>query len=267
MTAVVAAGLALARPAPSGRAPRSTARAREQTFAALDAEARLMARVVEDELARGVPPDAPRPRGRRGGARRRGAGHGDRARRPRARRLRGLGRRARRAREPRRPTGGPGGARRAGSARSERHSATVGADLLYVAVPIRSGDTVVGRGAPLAQPHRDRGDRERSVVDGRSRPRPRARRHRAPVAPPLGVARPLAARDHGHRPAVRERQPVRPHPGRRDDELGELAHIINRLGRPAAGARGGDRARPRAHGGHPLGDGRRRPRRRPPRAR
>ncbi len=56
MTAVVAAGVALAVLLLLA-GPSLDRRAREDAFAALTAEARLMARVVEDELARGTGPD------------------------------------------------------------------------------------------------------------------------------------------------------------------------------------------------------------------
>ena len=57
LTAVVAAGVALAVLLLLA-GPSLDRRARDQAFASLTAEARLMARVVEDELARGTGLDA-----------------------------------------------------------------------------------------------------------------------------------------------------------------------------------------------------------------
>ncbi len=141
-TAVVAAGVALAVLLALAGPPLDR-RARDDAFAALTAEARLMARVVEDALARGTGPDeldpvvdaAARDVGARvtviapdgrvladsalsGEALARVENHGNR---PEVR------------------------AALAGEvSRSERRSATVGAELLYAAVPVRRGVEVVG---------------------------------------------------------------------------------------------------------------------------
>jgi two-component system phosphate regulon sensor histidine kinase PhoR len=141
-TAVVAAGVALAvLLGLSG--PTLDRRARDDAFAALTAEARLMARVVEDALARGkgqgeldpIVDAASRDVGARvtiiapdgrvvadsavsGADLDRLDDHGDR---PEVR-----------------------GALADGVSRSERRSATVGAELLYAAVPVHRGGKVVG---------------------------------------------------------------------------------------------------------------------------
>ena len=141
-TAVVAAGVALAVLLLLAGPPLDR-RARDDAFAALTAEARLIVRVVEDELARGTTPDrldpvvdaASRDVGARvtviapdgrvladsavsGPALARLESHADR---PEVR------------------------AALAGEvSRSERRSATVGAELLYAAVPVHRGAEVVG---------------------------------------------------------------------------------------------------------------------------
>ena len=141
-TAVVAAGVALAVLLLLAGPPLDR-RARDDAFAALTAEARLIVRVVEDELARGTTPDrldpvvdaASRDVGARvtviapdgrvladsavsGPALARLENHADR---PEVR------------------------AALAGEvSRSERRSATVGAELLYAAVPVHHGADVVG---------------------------------------------------------------------------------------------------------------------------
>ena len=142
LTALVAAGVALA-----GllllAGPSLDRRARDQAFASLTAEARLMARVVEEQIAAGASPDgldpvvdaAARevdarvtliaPDGRvladsaASGAELAGvANHADR---PEVQ-----------------------GALAGGTSRAERRSATVGTELLYAAVPVRSGGRIVG---------------------------------------------------------------------------------------------------------------------------
>ena len=142
LTAVVAAGVALAVLLLLA-GPSLARRARDQAFASLTAEARLMARVVEEQLAVGTNPDALDPvvdaASREVDAR----VTRDRPGRPGAGRLRGLRAGAREAGQPRRPAGG---ARRprGETSRAERRSATVGADLLYAAVPVRSQGRIVG---------------------------------------------------------------------------------------------------------------------------
>ena len=65
MTAVAAAGVALAVLLLLA-GPTLDRRARDQAFAGLTAEARLMARVVEEQLGPRHEPGGPRPRGGRG---------------------------------------------------------------------------------------------------------------------------------------------------------------------------------------------------------
>jgi len=118
-------------------------RARDQAFAALTAEARLMARVVEEQLGRGTSPEALDPvvdaASREVNARATViapdgkvladsaasgsdlAGVGNHADRPEVR-----------------------GALAGETSRAERRSATVGAELLYAAVPVRFGGRIVG---------------------------------------------------------------------------------------------------------------------------
>jgi two-component system, OmpR family, phosphate regulon sensor histidine kinase PhoR len=142
LTAVVAAGVALAVLLLLA-GPSLDRGARDNAFASLTAEARLLARVVEDELARGTSPaaldavvdDAARDVDARvtviapdgtvladsaasGAELARMANHADR---PEVQ-----------------------GALAGRVSRSERRSATVGAPLLYAAVPIRRGGNVVG---------------------------------------------------------------------------------------------------------------------------
>jgi two-component system phosphate regulon sensor histidine kinase PhoR len=142
LTAVVAAAVALAAllllagPALQGRTTRQT----EET---LSAEARLMARVVEDALALGTGTEALDPlvddASRAVGARvtviaRDGRVLADSA--VSGAQLAALENHAGRPEVQKALTGEPG--------QSRRHSATVGADLLYVAVPVRHGGQVVG---------------------------------------------------------------------------------------------------------------------------
>jgi two-component system phosphate regulon sensor histidine kinase PhoR len=142
LTAVVAAGVALAVLLLLA-GPSLDRRARDQAFAGLTAEARLMARVVEEQLATGTGLDALdpvvdaasrevdarvtviAPDGRvladsaaSGADLERVANHADRS-------------------EVR-------GALAGGVSRAERRSATVGTELLYAAVPVRSGGRVIG---------------------------------------------------------------------------------------------------------------------------
>ena len=142
MTAVVAAGIALA-VLLLLVGPTLDRRARDQAFAALTAEARLVARVVEEQLGRGTSPETLDPvvdaASREVNARvtviapdgkvladsaasgtdlERVANHADR---PEVR-----------------------GALAGQASRAERRSATVGAELLYAAVPVRFGGRVVG---------------------------------------------------------------------------------------------------------------------------
>ena len=206
--------------------PRLTARAREQSFATLAAEARLMARVVEDELARGVSPDSLDPvvdaAARDVEARVTVIARDGRVLADSAVSGVGIARLENHASRPevQEALGGR-------VARSERHSATVGADLLYVAAPIRSGNTVFG----VARLSRNRADIDATGT---------ALWRTAAVALALAVlatgvlalllssslarslgqimdtARQFASGNLSARIRVR-----------RDDELGELAHIIN----------------------------------------
>jgi two-component system phosphate regulon sensor histidine kinase PhoR len=141
-TAVAAAGLALAVLLLLA-GPRLTARAREQSFDTLTAEAQLVARVVEDEVARGVPADALDPVVD-------GASRDIDARvsviAPDGRVLGDSAVSGPALLQLENHAGRPEvqGALAGQLTRAERHSATVGADLLYVAVPIRKDSAVIG---------------------------------------------------------------------------------------------------------------------------
>jgi len=142
MTAVVAAGVALAVLLLLA-GPSLDRRAREDAFAALTAEARLMARVVEDELARGTGPDRLDPvvdaAAREVGARVTIVAADGKVL---ADSVASGAELARMENHANRPEVRPALAGEV--SRSERRSATVGADLLYVAVPVRRGSEVVG---------------------------------------------------------------------------------------------------------------------------
>ena len=142
MTAVVAAGVALAVLLLLA-GPSLDRRAREDAFAALTAEARLMARVVEDELARGTGPDRLDPvvdaAAREVGARVTIVAADGKVL---ADSVASGAELARMENHANRPEVRPALAGEV--SRSERRSATVGADLLYVAVPVRRGAEVVG---------------------------------------------------------------------------------------------------------------------------
>jgi len=142
MTAVVAAGVALAVLLLLAGPPLDR-RAREDAFAALTAEARLMGRVVEDELARGTGPDRLDPvvdaAAREVGARVTIVAADGRVL---ADSVASGAELARMENHANRPEVRPALAGEV--SRSERRSATVGADLLYVAVPVRRGAEVVG---------------------------------------------------------------------------------------------------------------------------
>jgi two-component system phosphate regulon sensor histidine kinase PhoR len=224
-TAVVAAGLALlALLVLAG--PRLTARAREQSFTALAAEARLMARVMEDELARGVAPDALDPvvdaAAKDVDARVTVIDRDGRVLSDSAASGAELARLENHAGRPEVREALAGRV-----ARSERHSATVAAELLYVAAPIRSGNAVVG----VARLSRNRAEIEAAG---------RALWRTAAVALGLalvatGLLSLLLSASLGR--SLREimetaRQFAKGNLAarirvRRDDELGELAHIIN----------------------------------------
>jgi two-component system phosphate regulon sensor histidine kinase PhoR len=224
-TAVVAAGVALLVLLVLA-GPRLSARAREQSFAALIAEAQLMARVVEDELARGVPPDALDPvvdaAARDVEARvtviaRDGRVLGDSALSGEA--LAQLENHASRPEVQEALAGRLG--------RSERHSATVGTELLYAAAPIRRGEEIVG----VARLSRNREDIEAAgselwrtaalalglalVATGLLSLLLSASLARS-LREIMDTARQFAKGNLSARIRVR-----------RDDELGELAHIIN----------------------------------------
>jgi len=141
-TAVVAAGVALAVLLLLAGPPLER-RAQDDAFRSLTAEARLMARVVEDALARGTGLEAVDPvvdaAAREVDARvtviaTDGRVVGDSALSgPDLERLENHGRRPEVM-----------GALAGEVSRAERRSATVGVDLLYAAVPVRSGNRVVG---------------------------------------------------------------------------------------------------------------------------
>jgi two-component system phosphate regulon sensor histidine kinase PhoR len=224
-TAVVAAGVALlVLLALAG--PRLTARAREQSFATLIAEARLMARVVQDELARGVSPDALDPvvdaAARDVDARvtviaRDGRVLGDSALSGEA--LAQLENHAGRPEVQEALAGRLG--------RSERRSATVGAELLYAAAPIRQGEEVVG----VARLSRNRADIE--AAGGELWRTAALALGLALVATGLlslllsaSLARSLREIMDTARQFAKGNLAARIRV-RRDDELGELAHIIN----------------------------------------
>jgi two-component system phosphate regulon sensor histidine kinase PhoR len=225
LTAVLAAAVALAAllllagPALQGRAVRQT----EET---LSAEARLMARVVEDALARGTDTETLDPliddASRAVGARvtviaRDGRVLADSA--VSGAQLAALENHAGRPEVQEALAGATG--------RSRRHSATVGADLLYVAVPVRHAGQVVG----VARLSRSLG----SVAEqGRGLWRAAALALllalvatglvslllSAPLARSLEEMMEAARQFAGGNLAARIRV-------RREDEIGELARIIN----------------------------------------
>ncbi|HEX9186098.1 MAG TPA: HAMP domain-containing protein, partial [Vicinamibacteria bacterium] len=225
MTAVVAAGLALAVLLLLAGPPLDR-RARDDAFAALTAESRLMARVVEEALARGTGPaeldpvvdDAAREVGARvtivapdgrvladssasGADLARVENHGGR---PEVR-----------------------GALAGQVSRSERRSATVGTELLYAAVPVRRGGEIVG----VARLSRGLGSIEEQSA-GLWRASALAL-FLALVATGLlsvlfssSLGRSLGEIMETARQYARGNLSARI-PVRRDDELGELARIIN----------------------------------------
>jgi two-component system phosphate regulon sensor histidine kinase PhoR len=142
LTAVVAAGVALA-----GllllAGPSLDRRARDQAFASLTAEARLMARVVEEQLATGTGLDALDPvvdaASREVEARVTVIAPDGRVLADSAASGADLATVANHADRPE-----VQGALAGEVSRAERRSATVGSDLLYAAVPVRSGGRVVG---------------------------------------------------------------------------------------------------------------------------
>ena len=262
MTAVAAAGVALAVLLLLA-GPTLDRRARDQAFAGLTAEARLMARVVEEQLGRGTSPEALDPvvdaASREVDARvtviapdgkvladsaasgtdlETVANHADRPEVQGA-----LAGQTSRARAPQRHRGHRAPLRgRAGALR-------------------RAGG---GRRAPLPRHRGDRGAEPGSLAGRGPRPGPGPPRDRSPLGPPLVLAGTLARGDHGDRPAVREGQPGRPHPGRPRRRARRAGAHHQPVRRPAAGADGGDRPRPGAHRRHPLRHGRRRSRGGPP---
>ena len=268
MTAVVAAGVALAVlllvAGPDARAPGPRRRLRQphRRGAAHGPRGRGAARAAARPRTGSTPGGRGRPRGRR-------AGHGHRPGRPRARRLGGLrAPSSQRGREPRRPARGAGRARRAASRAPSAAARPSGRDLLYAAVPVRRDGRGRGRRAPVAAAS--------SAIEAQGRDllaQPRALalacwRSSRPGSSSLLLSASLGRsleRDHGDRPAVRERATSRRASGcGREDELGELARIINQSADQLQG-RLAEIARDRGpHRRHPLRDGRRRPRRRPP---
>jgi two-component system phosphate regulon sensor histidine kinase PhoR len=225
MTAVVAAGVALAVLLLLA-APPLDRRAREDAFAALTAEARLMARVVEDELARGTESDQLDPvvdaAAREVGSRVTIVASDGKVIADSAASGPELARMDNHAGRPE-----VSKALRGEVSRSERRSATVGAVLLYVAVPVRRGSQVVG----VARLSRGVG-----AIEEQSAGLWRAGALAlllALVATGLlsvllssSLGRSLAEIMETARQYARGNLSARI-PVRRDDELGELARIIN----------------------------------------
>jgi two-component system phosphate regulon sensor histidine kinase PhoR len=142
MTAVAAAGVALA-VLLLLVGPTLDRRARDQAFAGLTAEARLMARVVEEQLARGTSPEALDPvvdaASREVNARVTVIAPDGKVLADSAASGADLERVANHADRPE-----VQGALAGETSRAERRSATVGAELLYAAVPVRSNGRIVG---------------------------------------------------------------------------------------------------------------------------
>jgi len=142
MTAVVAAGVALA-VLLLLVGPTLDRRARDQAFAGLTAEARLMARVVEEQLGHGTNPEALDPvvdaASREVDARVTVIASDGKVLADSAASGIDLERLANHADRPE-----VQGALAGQTSRAQRRSATVGTELLYAAVPVRSGGRVVG---------------------------------------------------------------------------------------------------------------------------
>ena len=142
MTAVAAAGVALA-VLLLLVGPTLDRRARDQAFAGLTAEARLMARVVEEQLGRGTSPEALDPvvdaASREVNARVTVIAPDGKVLADSAASGIDLERLANHADRPE-----VQGALAGETSRAERRSATVGAELLYAAVPVRSNGGIVG---------------------------------------------------------------------------------------------------------------------------
>jgi two-component system phosphate regulon sensor histidine kinase PhoR len=142
MTAVAAAGVALA-VLLLVVGPTLDRRARDQAFAGLTAEARLMARVVEEQLGRGTSPEALDPvvdaASREVNARVTVIAPDGKVLADSAASGADLERLANHADRPE-----VQGALAGETSRAERRSATVGAELLYAAVPVRSNGRIVG---------------------------------------------------------------------------------------------------------------------------
>jgi two-component system, OmpR family, phosphate regulon sensor histidine kinase PhoR len=225
MTAVVAAGVALAVLLLLAGPPLDR-RAREDAFAALTAEARLMARVVEDELERGTESDQLDPvvdaAAKDVGSRVTVIASDGEVLADSAASGPELARMENHANRPEVRAASAGEV-----SRSERRSATVGVDLLYVAVPVRRGSQVVG----VARLSRGVG-----AIEEQS-----ARLWRAGALALLlalvatgllsvllssSLGRSLAEIMETARQYARGNLSARI-PVRRDDELGELARIIN----------------------------------------
>jgi two-component system, OmpR family, phosphate regulon sensor histidine kinase PhoR len=224
-TAVAAAGLALAVLLLLA-GPSLDRRARDAAFAGLTAEARLMARVVEEQLARGASPDAIDPvvdaAALEVNARVTVIAPDGRVLADSSASGRDLARVANHADRPEVQDALAGR-----TSRAERRSDTVGRELLYAAVPVRSGGRVVGVA---------RLSRGIEAIEAQGRDLWRAAALAFALAllatgllslllsSPLGrsleeimeAARQLARGDLSARIRVR-----------REDELGELARIIN----------------------------------------
>ena len=136
--------------------------------------------------------------------------------------------------------------------RSERRSATVGAELLYAAVPVRRGGARSwGWPASRAGSGRSRsrarlsGGRAPSLSSSPSSPRASSRCS----SPPLSGARSAEIMATARR--VRAGQPLGPDPGAPGRRARRARPDHQPLGRPAPGPDGRDRARPRADRRHP----------------
>ena len=154
------------------------------------------------------------------------------------------------------------------TSRAQRRSATVGAEpaLRRRADRARAGGSWASRGWPAASTAIEAAGPRAVAGGGPGRWLSALVAHGA-ACPSLlssSLGRSLAE-IMDDRPPVRGGQPGRPHPGRPRRRARRAGAHHQPVRRPAAGAAGGDRPRPGAHRRHPVRDGRRRARGRPPR--